>query len=206
MNTWTQLLSLVVIWTIVVVSPGPCFLAVVQLSVAGSRRSGMLATLGIAAGTILWCVLSLLGLSVLFAKVAGLYDVLRLLGAAYLIYLGVQTIRRAHLPLVRASAAGPRPTRSRALRVGFLTDISNPKAAAFFSSLFAALLPPQAPLWVQASAVAIVVGIELGWYCLVSVLFSLPTIARGYARLKRWLDYLTGLVFIGVGTRLATTR
>jgi threonine efflux protein len=206
MNVWTPLLSLVVIWSLVVISPGPCFVAVVQLATAGTRRDGISVAVGIAAGTVVWCALSLVELSVLFARFAGLYDMLRYAGAAYLIYLGIATMRRARAKLSLSSAAPQHSRAFKALQTGFLTDISNPKAAAFFSSLFAALLPPQAPLWLQASAVAIVMALEFGWYCLVSLLVSLPTVARAYARAKRWIDCVTGIVFVSLGARLAITR
>jgi threonine efflux protein len=206
MHAWTSLISLVLVWSIVVVSPGPCFLAAVQHAAAGTRRDGMFVALGIALGTLLWCTLSLLGLSLLFAKVTVLYDTLRVAGGIYLIYLGVRAIRGARAPLVQSPLARVSHSPWRALRTGFLTDISNPKAAAFFGSLFAALLPAGAPLRVQASAVSVVIGIELAWYCLVSVLFSQRALVRLYERAKRWIDYATGLIFIGLGARLAATR
>lgn len=206
MQPVTSLLALAAVWSLVVVSPGPCFLAVIQHASSRSRTSGVFVALGIAAGTVVWCAGSLLGLSILFAKAVWLFNVVRLAGAGYLVFLGIRTIlmaKRPDLSLVEGSEA---MTRRAAWRVGFVTDISNPKAAAFFSSLFAALLPPAAPLGLVALSVAVVVIVEFGWYCLAASFFSLQPVVAVYRRVKRWVDYLTGAIFIGLGIRLAASR
>jgi threonine efflux protein len=205
MQPITSLLALAAVWSLVVVSPGPCFLAVIQHASSRSRTSAVFVALGIAAGTVVWCAGSLLGLSVLFAKAVWLYNIVRLAGAGYLVFLGIRTIlmaKRTDVSLVECSAM----TRRAAWRVGFVTDISNPKAAAFFSSLFAALLPPVAPFGLVALSVAVVVVIEFGWYCLAASFFSLQPVVAVHRRVKRWVDYLTGAIFIGLGIRLAVSR
>jgi threonine efflux protein len=199
-------LTLAAIWAVVVISPGPCFVATVQQATRGRSRDGVFVALGIATGTIVWCAGSLLGLAVLFATFSWLYQLVRLAGAVYLMYLGLKTIRHAHQPLP-APGQGAAPTRpASAWRVGFLTDISNPKAAAFFGSLFAALLPVHAPLWVLIGAVMLVVVIEFVWYCLMAYLFARQPVVRVYRRAKRWIDYLTGGLYMLLGGRLALAR
>jgi threonine efflux protein len=169
----------------------------------GRSRDGVFVALGIATGTIIWCAGSLLGLAVLFATFSWLYQLVRLAGAIYLMYLGLKTIRHAH-QLLPAAGHGAAPIRlASAWRVGFLTDISNPKAAAFFGSLFAALLPVHAPLWVLVGAVMLVVVIEFLWYCLMAYLFARQPVARIYRRAKRWIDYITGGLYMLLGGRLA---
>ena len=100
-------LTLAAIWAVIVISPGPCFVATVQKATRGSSRDGVFVALGIATGTIIWCAGSLLGRAVLFATFSWLYQLVRLAGAAYLMYLGLKTIRHAHqpLPLARKPAA-----------------------------------------------------------------------------------------------------
>jgi threonine efflux protein len=199
-------LTLAAIWAVVVISPGPCFVATVQQATRGSSRDGVFVALGIATGTIIWCAGSLLGLAVLFATFSWLYQLVRLAGATYLLYLGLKTIRHAHQPLPPAGLDVTPIRRGTAWRVGFLTDISNPKAAAFFGSLFAALLPMHAPLWVLVAAVTLVVLIEFTWYCLMAYLFACKQVARAYRRAKRWIDYITGGLYILLGGRLALAR
>ena len=201
-----MLLSLAGVWAVVVISPGPCFVATVQYSVRGRRYDGVLVALGIAIGTITWCTSSLLGLAVLFSTFEWLYHLVRLAGALYLIFLGIKTIRLARNPLATKPSGKLRINRSKAWQVGFLTDIGNPKAAVFFGSLFATLLPSDAPLWLLLSAVTIVVVIEFVWYCVVAHLFALQPVASLYRRAKRWIDYMTGGTYILLGGRLAVSR
>lgn len=199
-------LSLAGIWAVVVISPGPCFVATVQYATRGTSRDGVFVALGIAAGTVIWCVGSLLGLAVLFATFSWLYHVVRLIGALYLIYLGIKTIRSAHKPAPKAISSGVPVSGRKAWQIGFLTDISNPKVAAFFGSLFVTILPPNAPVWVLSTAVALIVLIEFGWFCTVAYVFALRPIANLYRRAKRWIDYVTGGVYILLGGRLATSK
>lgn len=200
------LLSLAGIWAIVVISPGPCFVATVQYSLQGKSRDGVWVALGIAAGTILWCVSSLLGLAVLFSTFTWLYHAVRLAGAVYLIYLGIKTIRHAHQPLPGRQDSTIAISKNKAWQVGFLTDIGNPKAAVFFGSLFATFLPPDAPLGLIISAIVLVVLIEFIWYCSMAYLFALHPIAAFYRRAKCWIDRITGGIYILLGGRLAASR
>jgi threonine efflux protein len=206
MSYFSVFLTLAAIWALVVISPGPCFVATVQQATRGSSRDGVFVALGIATGTIIWCAGSLLGLAVLFATLSWLYQLVRLAGAIYLMYLGLKTIRHAHQPLPPAGLDATPIQRGSAWRVGFLTDISNPKAAAFFGSLFAALLPVHAPLWVLVTAVLLVIMIEFMWYCLMAYLFARKPVARVYRRAQRWIDYIAGGLYMLLGGRLALAR
>ncbi|MEM9907542.1 MAG: LysE family translocator [Cyanobacteria bacterium P01_D01_bin.44] len=206
MSYLSILLSLAGIWAIVVISPGPCFVATVQYAVRGRSLDGMFVALGIAVGTILWCISTLLGLAVLFITFSGLYHLVRLAGALYLFFLGIKTLRSAHKPLSTEKNGEIRISRRKAWQIGFLTDIGNPKAAVFFGSLFATLLPPDAPLWVLLSAVAIVVVIEFVWYCVMANLFALQPVASLYRRAKRWVDCITDGIYVLLGGRLAVSR
>ena len=178
--------AIVGLWLFTVVSPGPNFLATSQAALNHSRRAGLALAAGIAVGTTVWSTASLLGLGVLLHTTAWLYHAVRVLGAAYLVYLGLRAILTAHrMPLDPASTGRPMPPR-KAFRRGVLVDLSNPKAAAFFTSLFAVAVPPGAPGWFSAVTVA--------------------PVARLYDRSRRLIAYATGALFVGLGARLATDR
>jgi threonine/homoserine/homoserine lactone efflux protein len=88
------------------------------------------------------------------------------------------------------------------LLLGFLTQISNPKAAVFFGSIFVAMLPREVPGWMIVALIAIVTINETGWYCLVSLFFGASPVRRFYLMAKRWIDRATG-AFLGLlGLRL----
>lgn len=204
------LLPVIGVWLIALASPGPDFLVTVRYATSRSRRHGILVGLGVSTAMLVWATGSMLGLSVLFARLSWLYDTVRLAGAAYLVYLGIRTLwstRRRAVPDPAAPSPGPRADGlARAWRAGFLTNIGNPKAAAFFGSLFGALLPAGMSPGLRIVLVAIIVGAGAGWYTVVSVLFGLPLVARGYRRARRWIDRVMAAVFIALGGRLALDR
>jgi threonine/homoserine/homoserine lactone efflux protein len=204
------LLPLLGVWLIVVASPGPDFLVLVQQATGRSRRHGVMAALGINTGLLVWATGSMLGLSVLFARLSWLYDIVRYAGAAYLVYLGVRTLwaaRRGRPAPVATPPAERQPGGlGRAWWIGFLTDIGNPKAAAFFGSLFGAMLPPGTSAGLRAVLVALIVGIATVWYLTMALLFGLRPVARIYQRARRWIDRVMAAVFIALGGRLALDR
>ena len=114
---------------------------------------------------------------------------------------GARTTRTPGPAAARRSASG-----GRAFRFGLLTDLSNPKAAAFFTSLFAVAVPPTAPLWFDVLIVTTVVVIAGGWYALAACLVSLEQVSRVYRRGQRAITAVTGAVFMGLGARLALSE
>ncbi len=185
-----------------VISPGPNFLVITQTSIRDSRYSGLSSAVGVAFASALWALVALLGVSVLFETATWLYSLLKLLGGAYLIYLGVQSWR--HSKKLLLSSEAPLATRSawRSFRTGFLTNLTNPKAAVFFGSIFAALLSPSLPLWVRGAAVGLVFFNALWWYALVAVVFSARKVQQAYAKAKRYIDRAVGGFLVLLGLRL----
>jgi threonine/homoserine/homoserine lactone efflux protein len=214
------LLPLFGLWVLAVITPGPDFLVTVQYATARSRRHGIAVGAGVAGGILVWSSGSMLGLSVLFARLSWMYDIVRFAGAAYLIYLGVRTLWTTwrHGRAARdagdappADAVPPQTVRPgvsawRAFRIGFLTNIGNPKAAAFFGSLLGAFLPAHTGPTLRVLVVAVMVGVTLAWYTTVAVLFGLAPVARVYRRARRWIDRVMAAVLIALGARLAIER
>ena len=205
MSYLPQLLALASVWAIVVISPGPDFVATVHHAVSRSRRDGLLVALGIATSTTIWVTVSIVGLGILFARFSWLVEIIRTVGALYLTYLGMKMLWKARHHR-RETEPEASQKRGSAWRVGFLTDLSNPKAAAFFGSLFAVFLPAHSPLWLQVASVVVVVTIAACWYGTVACVFSFGPIARGYSRVKKWIDYVTGGILVVLGVRLAVSK
>ena len=202
---WTSFVTVAGVWLVTVLSPGPNFLATIHMTVVRSRRAGLLVVAGISVGTTLWATASLVGLGLLFQTTAWLYQLVKVAGAAYLIFLGLRLILTAKHTGSHLGAASIMADRG-AFRRGLLTDLSNPKAAAFFTSLFAVSVPPAAPLWYDVTIVALVVAIAAGWYAVVALAAGLQPVVVMYRKAGRALAYLTGAVFMGLGIRLAADR
>lgn len=198
------------VWLVTVMTPGPNFVATVHTAAATSPRHGLMVSLGIALGTAIWATGSLAGLGVLFQTMGGLYLAVKLIGATYLIFIGVRMILGAGKNAEKvegdgAVAAAP-VSLWRAFRLGLVTDLANPKAAAFFASLFAVAVPPTAPLWFQAALVLAVVLIAGGWYALTALAMAHEGIAARYRRWNAQITRLAGACFVGFGAKLALDR
>ena len=93
-----------------------------------------------------------------------------------------------------------------ALRRGYLVSITNPKAAAFFGSIFVITLPAHVPGWVYVAAVVLLAVLSAGWHCGLAVVFSVASVQAGYRRAKAKIDAAIGVVLIALGFRLAVSR
>lgn len=184
-------------------SPGPSFLMVARTAASGGRRQGLQAALGMGFGAVLFAVASLVGLKALFQAVPSLFLALKLLGGAYLAWLGLRLWRGATMLLAVDAAA--HPSHSRQMTLGFATQVSNPKTAIVYASVFAAFLPPDAGLGFASVVVAIVFAVEAGWYAAVALLLSSSGPRRAYLRWKASLDRTAGAVMGALGLRLAAS-
>lgn len=188
---------------VAILSPGPSFLVVAHTAAGKSRRSGVAAALGVGVSSLILASAALFGLSVLFAQVEWLYLAVRILGGAYLVYLAVRLWMGAREPLVFAEPDGARDRSShRAFRIGFLTQLANPKAVLFFGSVFVTLLPPALPAWMFAAVLAVVFLNEFTWLLLVAVILSARRAQRIYARMKAGVDRVAAGVLGALGLRL----
>ena len=186
-----------------VVSPGPSFVFVVRTSLALSRRDGIAAALGMGGGGVIFAALALLGLQAVLAQIAWLYAALRLAGGCYLLYLATRLWRGAAEPIVVPGSADRRPPGLVwSFCLGLATQLSNPKTAIVYGSIFAALLPPSPPAWVVAALPPAVMLIETGCYTIVAAAFSSEHPRAAYLRGKRWIDRAAGVVMGALGLRL----
>ncbi len=198
-----MLIEIFLVHVAAMASPGPNVLVVIRTAIADSRRAGLFCAAGVATGGAIWAGGAALGLGLVIANLPIAYDALRVLGGLYLVYLGVRTAR---------SVAGweappgvqPRASGRRAWRRGLLTNLSNPKAAVFFTSVFATLLPADSSLALRIAAVAVIVVDALLWHALLAIVLSSPPAQARYLRARRRIDGVAGVVMIAFGLRLAT--
>jgi threonine/homoserine/homoserine lactone efflux protein len=158
-------------------------------------------------GGLIFACLSLLGLHGLLLAVPSLYVVLKVLGGLYLAYLGIRIWRGARKPLTHSdvgASAGFQPA-TRCFALGLATQISNPKTAVVYASVFAAFLPATSTVAFNLCVVGLVFLIEAGWYAFVAVALSSERPRNVYLRYKAWIDRTAGAVMIALGLRLATS-
>lgn len=186
-----------------VISPGPSFVLVARTAIAASRREGLAAAVGMGLGGAFFGSLALLGLTALLAHAGWLYLGIKLLGGAYLVYLGLAIWRGATLAMtVAEKPPGTRTGAARAFWVGLATQLSNPKTAVVYASVFAALMPAHPPLWFVLALPPTFFAIETGWYAVVALAFSTGGPRAAYLRAKTWIDRLAGSIMAALGLRL----
>jgi len=189
------------------VSPGPSFLMVARTAVAHSRAHALAAAAGMGVGGVLFALAALLGLQALLLAVPVLYVLLKLCGGAYLLYLGMRLWRGArHALSVPMAAPPPRAqTRLHAFSLALATQLSNPKAAIVYASVFAAFLPRQPPPALSVLLPMIIFVIESGWYAIVAVALSAAAPRAAYLSAKGWVDRIAGSVMMLLGVKLIAT-
>lgn len=203
--TLAAFFAIVAIHLAAAVSPGPSF--VVALRVAASEGFGVAAALalGFGLGAVLWAVAAMAGIALLFELVPALLTTMKLVGAAFLIFIAFMMWQHAAAPLAEPdSSARPRSLLA-AIRLGFLTFATNPKPAIFFGAVFVGLVPAQTPLIWKAAIIAAVFVNETLWYIFVARVFSLPRARAAYVRAKAWIDRSFGTLIALFGFKIATT-
>ena len=201
---WTEFLTVALVHLLAVASPGPDFAIVLRESVSNGRHAGIWTALGVGSGILLHVGYCLLGIGLIVSQSIVLFNLLKWLAAAYLIYIGIRALQAR--PADPASAElEPLATRSpRAAFVrGFVTNGLNPKATLFFLSLFTLVISPQTPLLVQAGYGLYLALATALWFCAVALLFSQARVRRGFVRLGHWFDRLMGAVLVGLGIKVA---
>ena len=201
------LVSLALLWTVAVVTPGPNFFNTAQLAASCSRRHGVVASAGVASGTIIWGLAGGLGIKSLFTAAPMLYLAFKIIGGCYLIYLGLKLFKRS------APTAGqtvlPDATRRSlfsAWRFGLLGNLSNPKAALFVATAFASTMPPSPSPALLTLAVITMATLSFSWYSSVALVFSSERMANLYSRSRKWLDRFAGGCYLLFGAHLVASR
>lgn len=206
MDTTLSLLGIAGAMAVGAMSPGPSFVMVARTAVA-SRGDGLAAALGMGAGGLVFALAALAGLQAAFLAVPGLYLAIKGFGGAYLIYLGIRIWRGARQPLAMTQdAAGTSPRQQgrggRTFLLGLATQVSNPKTAVVYASIFAAFLPREVPLVLALAVPAVIFCIETGWYAIVALALSSAAPRSAYLRYKVWIDRAAGGVMGLLGLRL----
>lgn len=200
-----EFLTVALVHLLAVASPGPDFAMVLRQSLVAGRKAALWTSVGVGLGILVHVVYPLLGLGLLISQSIQLFNLVKLLGAAYLLYIGWQSLHAG--PAQRASSLSDAPDHAypvgRALRVGFLTNALNPKATLFFLALFSVIIKPTTPLSVQLGY-GLYMALATGtWFCGLSLVLTQPRIRQGFSRFGHWVERGTGAVLIGLGLRLA---
>ncbi len=214
----TSLVSLALLYLAALIIPGPNLLLLTHTAAASSRRSALSVAFGIATGTFLWVAVAVFGVQKIFDMAPLLQTGLRVAGGIYLLYLAfgllrsLWTDRKSAIPIATPIAVeGPISTTTNSstadsqlanYRRGLLTNLTNPKSLAFWTSVAVVSLDPDAELTTRLAAVLMVGVMGIVWHVGLAYLFSTPPAQRAYLRAKPILSLITGVVMGVFGARL----
>ena len=189
---------------VVVVTPGPDMLLVMRNTLAGGRAVGTATVSGVILGILTWGLLAAIGVAAVLAASAVAFAVLKLAGAAYLVYLGIATLRGR--PDVFEAGTPAATSLRTAVAQGFLSAALNPKLGVFFLTLLPQFTDASASVWNSLVLAAVFAVTGLAWLLVFTQLVGWFGVVLTTAPIRRRIQQATGVVLIGLGVRVATDR
>ena len=202
---WNEFLGLALVHFFIVVSPGPDFAVTLRQSIYYGRKAGLMTALGIGAGISVHVIYTLIGVTALMQATPWLMNVAKYIGAAYLIWLGIQFLRSKGSSAKITSDtvdSGAAQTAGKAFWMGFLTNATNPKAMLFFLAMFTSLVSVSTPVSVKLFYGVWMCGVNAAWFMLVSLLFSHQRIRERFLAHSKLFDNIIGVVLLLFAGRL----
>jgi RhtB (resistance to homoserine/threonine) family protein len=210
----TQMWAFIGVALVLTITPGADTMLVLRSVLARGQRAGLLATLGICSGLLIHAMFSALGLSLILVQSATSFEVIKLAGAAYLIFLGSQSLWQglgkrpdATSEPAQAKMATPKKSTRQALLEGLLSNVLNPKVSVFYLAFLPQFIRPGDPVLAKTVLLA---GLHLGmgiiWLGLVTILAAQMRSWLVRPQVQRKIEALAGAVLILFGARLALER
>ncbi|NGP18340.1 LysE family translocator [Devosia aurantiaca] len=204
---WFEFLGLMLAFGINAVIPGADFAMVLRQSVVHDRRAALFTSAGIATSILVHGTYTLLGVGVIVGQSLLLFNILKWLGAAYLVWLAIAALRSPPpQPPVVAEGVETKRGDMAAFALGFLINLLNPKAVLFFLALFTSLVSVHTPGDVKVIYVASMSIMLFAWFALVSFFFTTPSVRQGFFRFGRWFNRITGITFLALAVRVALAQ
>ncbi|MTI44980.1 threonine/homoserine/homoserine lactone efflux protein [Roseibium hamelinense] len=199
-----ELFAVISLTIVVAVVPGPDFAVVLRNALVGGRLAGVMTALGIALALGVHVTYAIAGIGLIVSQSIFLFNALKLIGAAYLVFLGATMFRTASSDVSSdPSDTGMVPLK--ALRWGFLTNVTNPKATMFALSVFLQVTSPNTSVWTKVGYGTIMAGGVFLWFVFVTLFFTLPPVRNAFLRIKIWMERSFGVLLTLFGIGLAAT-
>lgn len=187
-----------------VISPGPDFVMITRNSLIYSRRTGIYSAIGLGLGILVHVTYSLVGIGLIISQSIVLFNIIKFAGAGYLIYIGYKSLTsKSSKTDIAVGNQRKDLGRLAAIRIGFITNATNPKATLFFLSLFTLIVTPTTPLFIK-----ILMGAEMSivtslWFILVAYLTSHHIVKSRISGIQHFAEKFIGVVLIALGIKVA---
>jgi RhtB (resistance to homoserine/threonine) family protein len=197
-------ITVAIVHLLAVMSPGPDFILTTQNSIMYSRRTGIFTAIGLGLGILVHVIYSLVGIGLIISQSVILFTVIKYVGAAYLIYIGIKSLlskKSTAQTLTGHEKADLNPLT--AVKMGFITNVTNPKATLFFLSLFTLVITPETPFLLK-----VLMGIEMSlatavWFASIAWLFSHSIILKRISTIQPVVEKCMGAILIALGIKVA---
>lgn len=196
-----ELLAVATITILAVISPGSDFAMITRNGYSFGRKTGLISALGIAAGVQVHVVYTVLGVAILITQSPTLFWMMKVVGAAYLMYLGYQSFSN-RAALDTDGDAGSVPSAWQAFGMGFLTNALNPKTMLFVVATFTQLVQLDASFWLNFAYGFWMSFAHWVWFSIVALVFSNKRLRAGMLARQRLLDKVIGVALLGLGASL----
>jgi RhtB (resistance to homoserine/threonine) family protein len=209
-NFLPELLMIAGLHLLAVMSPGPDFLLVMRNSLLYSRAAGIWSSLGLACGIIVHVSYCLAGIGLIISQSVVLFSLLKYAGASYLIWIGWKSLRNAKpresSPTILLSEDKSRISSFAAWRMGFLTNVLNPKVTLFLFALFTQVIRFDTPLAQKLVYGAEMVLVTFLWFSMLAYLLGIPRIRAGFSSVQVGAERVFGVLLIALGIKVATAH
>ena len=205
---WAEFLTIAIAHLFAVASPGPDFAVVLRQCVTSGSRAGLWTSFGVGSAILLHVGYCILGVALLLSQSPALFNGMKYIAAAYLLYLGIQSIRKSlkSAIVIETNVEEINVEPRKAFALGFLTNGLNPKATLFFLALFTVVISPDSPISIQ-----IIYGIYLAiatfaWFALLSKILGSENIRAWLQRAGAWFERGMGIILIFLAVQIAVTN
>lgn len=186
-------------------SPGPDFIMVVRNAIMSGKKSGIFTALGIAIALLVHIFYSALGIGLIISQSILAFNIIKVFGALYLLFLGWKIWSNKEKTVEVTASKKSKISNWKSFQMGFICNVLNPKAALYFVSLFALVLPPNID-WSLLSFISMeILLITFGWFTLVALFFSISKIQKGFYRFEKLFQKIFGGLLILFGLKVLTS-
>ena len=200
-----EFLTIALVHLLAVMSPGPDFILITRNSLIYSRKAGIYSAIGLGLGILVHVAYSLAGIALIISKSIVIFSVLKFIAAGYLIYIGYKSLTAKSSVVDINNKKTKDISKLNALKMGFITNVTNPKATLFFLSLFTVIISPQTPF-----SVKLFYGVEMAivtslWFSFVAFIFSHNLIKNRLGKVQVYAEKFMGGLLMLLGIKLALT-
>lgn len=202
---WPEFATFAVISCLAAVTPGADLAMILRQSIVHGRRNAIVSAFGIGTALMVHTTYTVLGLGLIISQSILFFNIIKWCGVAYLLYIGFRSLMAKGTTIALAEAkrhnANTQKLRT-AFMLGFAVNVLNPKAVFFFLSLFSTLVAVTTPVEIKFGYGVLMAFIVAVWFICVSLFMTAPVMRRIFSSASKWVDRLSGVVFIGLGIRL----